>query len=339
MATESKKGPDSKRKATESPEADKPLPRMRRRASLPDLHDVGDTRKSYSLPELMKHGLMNPDILKDIVPTIMSQLRPSIEDAIRHTMETTLADTISSAIEKSMTKYKEDVVQPLLNKKDTEIKALESELKKSSKKVRSLESTVGKLTQGLNDLEQYGRCQNLRLNNVPLPDVSKCEETVLDILNKALPFDVVPLRPSDIDRCHRIGKVNKKSNRQVIIKFASYKAKAKAYGSRFNLSNVYMTEDFTQSNQKFVNQLIYLKKAKRIKKFLSIDGKVFAKVVDDQDRFRITSKNDITEMFEDALQEGFIDEDDVNAALQPPAPSTAPDPIADPEAEETVSLF
>ena len=44
-------------------------------------------------------------------------------------------------------------------------------------------------------------------------------------------------------------------------------------------------------------------------------------------------------MFEDALQEGFIDEDDVNAALQPPAPSTAPDPIADPEAEETVSLF
>ena len=54
--------------------------------------------------------------------------------------------------------------------------------------------------------------------------------------------------------------------------------------------------------------------------FWSIDGKVFAKVVDDQDRLRITSKNGINEMFEDAFQEGFIDEDDVNTALQPPAP-------------------
>ena len=133
MATESKKGCDSKRKATESPEADKPLPRMRRRASLPDLHDAGDKKISYSLPELMKRGLMNPDILNDIVPTIRTQLRPSIEDAIRHTMETTLAYTFSSAIEKSMTKYK-DVVWPLLNKNVTEIKALESELKNLPRK-------------------------------------------------------------------------------------------------------------------------------------------------------------------------------------------------------------
>ena len=93
---------------------------------------------------------------------------------------------------------------------------------------------------------------------MPLPDVSKCEEIVLDTLSKALPFDAVS---SDLGRCHPIGKVNKKSNRQVIIKFASYKAKAKAYLARFNLSNVYMTEDFTPSIQKFVNQLIYLTKA------------------------------------------------------------------------------
>ena len=99
-------------------------------------------------------------------------------------MKTTLVDTISSAIEKSMSKYKTDVIQPLLNKTDAEIYSLKTELKQTSKKVKGLESKVDKLTQGLNDLEQYGRRQKLRLNNVPLPDVTKCEETVLNILNE-----------------------------------------------------------------------------------------------------------------------------------------------------------
>ena len=73
---------------------------------------------------------------------------------------------------------------------------------------------------------------------------------------------------NDIDRCHPLGKVNKKNNRQVIIRFSSYQARAKAYDVRFNLANVYMLEDFTPENQKFVNQLIRLRKAKQIKKFM-----------------------------------------------------------------------
>ena len=68
----------------------------------------------------------------------------------------------------------------------------------------------------------------------------------------------------------------------MIVKFVSYKSKAKAYDARFNLSNVYMTKDFTASNQTVVNQIIHLKKVKRIKKFWSNDGKIFAKVTDDQ---------------------------------------------------------
>ena len=83
-----------------------------------------------------------------------------------------------------------------------------------------------------------------------------------------------------------------------------------------------MTEDFTPSNQKFVNQLIQLKKAKQIKKFWSTDGKVYAKVVDDQEKFRIKSKNDTTEMFRNAIEEGYIDEDEAEIATQPPAVGT-----------------
>ena len=78
----------------------------------------------------------------------------------------------------------------------------------------------------MNDLEQYGRRQNIPLNNVSLPaDTSRCEGVVLNILNNALPITTEGIKTEDIDRCHPIGKPNKKQNRQVIVKFISYKSK------------------------------------------------------------------------------------------------------------------
>ena len=331
-SSDAKKGVDPKRRALESPETDKPFPRLRRRASLPDIQDATDPKPSYSLPELMKKGFMDPEIIKDIVPTMMVQLRPSIEAAIQHTMETTLATTISAVIEKSMSKYKTEVIHPLLKAKDAEISTLKTDLKESKKQVQALETKVKKLSNGLNDLEQYGRRLNLRLNNVPLPDSSKCEEVVLKTLNEALPMEAEPFTSNDIDRCHPIGKVNRKNNRQVIIRFSSYRARAKAYGVRFDLSNVYMSEDFTPGNQKFVNHLIRMRKAKQIKKFWSIDGKVYAKLVDNQGKFRIKSNDDILIMFQNAVEEGFIDEDEAVVATQPLlAPGVPAEPMmADP---------
>ena len=157
-----------------------------------------------------------------------------------------------------------------------------AELKQTTNKVKELETKANKLTQSMNDLEQYGRRQNIRLNNVSLPDKSRFEGVVLNILNNALPVTTESIKTEDIDRCHPIGKPNKKQNRQVIVKFASYKLQAKAYDARFNLSNVYMTEDFTATNLTVLNQLIHLKKAKRIKKIWPNNGKIFAKVTDEQ---------------------------------------------------------
>ena len=155
-----KKG-SNKRKAAESPETDKPFPRLRRRASLPNLQDATEPKKSYSLLELMKRGFLDPDIMKGIVPTMMEQLAPSIEETIRIAMETTLATTISSCIEKSMNVYKTEVIKPLIDKKDAEISTLKAELKQTTNKVKELETKANKLTQSMNDLEQYGRRQNI----------------------------------------------------------------------------------------------------------------------------------------------------------------------------------
>ena len=89
---------------------------------------------------------------------------------------------------------------------------------------------------------------------------------VINILNRALP-EAESISSDDIDRCHPIGRLNKKNNRQIIVKFRSYKIKAKVYGARFNLSNVYMSEDFTPSNQKIIDKLVQSKKAKKVKNF------------------------------------------------------------------------
>ena len=155
---------------------------------------------------------------------------------------------------------------------------------------------------------------------------------VLNILNNALPITTEGIKTEDIDRCHPIGKPNKKQNRQVIVKFTSYKSKAKAYDARFNLSNVYMTEDFTATNQTVVNQLIQLKKAKRIKKFWSNDGKIFAKVTDEQPKFQIKTIGDIADMFKNALQEGYADDYETEVAIQEPGEAM------DANADESTSI-
>lgn len=106
-----------------------------------------------------------------------------------------------------------------------------------------------------------------------------------------------------------------------MIKFRSYKAKAQAYSARFNLTNVYMSEDFTQSNQQIIDKLIQLKKAKRIKTFWSIDGKIFAKAHELQPKVRISSLVNIEEMISSAINEGYLNETDT---MRPRTSSEAP---------------
>ena len=73
-------------------------------------------------------------------------------------------------------------MDPQTKQKNAEIKTLKTEITLRDEQIESLLSTVteleanvGKLTKGLNDIEQYGRRHSIRLNNVDLEDVSECE--------------------------------------------------------------------------------------------------------------------------------------------------------------------
>lgn len=167
---------------------------------------------------------------------------------------------------KAIEKFQTDVMQPMLKHKDEEINVLKTEIEVKNKSIDDLESKVVKLERSHNDLEQYGRRQSIRLNNVPLPDVADSEQVVLNVLNKAIPVHE-KINADEIERCHPIGKPNRKGNRQVIVKFLSYKTKARVYGARFNLKNIYMSDDLTKSNQSIALMLLKCKKVKQVLKF------------------------------------------------------------------------
>ena len=313
-----KKQSSDKRKAGDlSPDTEPGQPRLRRRGSLPDLHSAADPKKTFSLPELITKGFKDPDIVKDIVPSILNFLRPSIEATISKSIEKSMTSCLNTAVETALCKFKEEVMDPQLQTKDKEIQFLKGEIDLRDQQIETLqnsvaelESSVGKLSKGLNDIEQYGRRQSIRLNNVKLDDEPKCEEVVIKILNKALPIGD-SIQQNDIERCHPIGKPNSKNNRQVIVKFKAYKTKAKVYDSRFNLRNIYMTEDFTSSNQKIINKLVIMKKSKQITKFWSYDGKIYAKAHAKQPKWRITKIEDISEMIISAADADY-DESEVS---------------------------
>lgn len=204
-------------------------------------------------------------------------------------------------------------MDPMMEQKNVEIESLKTNISHKDKQVKVLETKVNKLTKGLNDLEQYGRRQNLRLNNVPLDEDADCEVVVIDIINRALP-EGESISAADIDRCHPLGRPNKKNNRQVMIKFKTYKTKAQVYEARFNLSNVYMSEDFTPTNQKVIDELVKCKKSKRVKSFWSIDGKIFAKAHESQPKARINTIEDIKTMITAAIEEGYMNAEQAEQA-------------------------
>ena len=253
---------------------------------------------------------MDPGVIKDVIPVITACLQPQIEK----TIELAFASTIDSAVNKAIEKFKTDIMQPMLKHKDDEITELKNKLEQKNQKISDLETKVVKLEKSHNDLEQYGRRQSIRLNNVQLPDIADCEQVVLNVLNKAMPIHG-KINADEIERCHPIGKPNRKGNRQVIVKFLSYKTKARVYDARFNLRNVYMTEDLTKSNQAIASLLLKSKKAKKVLKFWSRDAKFFAKAHMLQPAFRIKTESDVEDMIIDALDRGLLLEnhDDIDS--------------------------
>ncbi len=157
----------------------------------------------------------------------------------------------------------------------------------------------------VNDLEQYGRRNNLRISNMFLGSSKVLTERevtqrTVDFINqsvlKAGDGDT-PITANDVDRCHTLGPIKPEGNNNIIIKFQNYHAKRAVFEMKKNLkgdsNKRFIAEDLTRLNYGLVQSLWRLRKDGRINSFWTRDGNVFAKQGENDRPSRIRTNYDI----------------------------------------------
>ncbi|XP_072018137.1 uncharacterized protein [Amphiura filiformis] len=198
----------------------------------------------------------------------------------------------------SSTKYKEflkSVITEVIDDKIVQrIEKCESDLFDLSNKVEALEiakeeSSVDKedlsqqftnVDKQLNDIQQYSRRNSLRVTGIP-EHLKECTDTIVkDLAKEKLG---ITINDSDVDRSHRVGKMNEekqdgsKKHRAILVKFTSYRSRNKVIKARSKLkgSGITIHEDLTKQNQILLSKT---GKHPGVVAAWSIDGRIFASV-------------------------------------------------------------
>jgi exosome complex exonuclease DIS3/RRP44 len=101
--------------------------------------------------------------------------------------------------------------------------------------IKSLQNTVEELQLKVDEQEQYERRNSLRLSNLPERENENLHARFMKINDERLFLD--DLEEHDIDQIHRVGRYDSKKTRQVLIKFATYRARNMVYKARKKLLN------------------------------------------------------------------------------------------------------
>lgn len=142
-------------------------------------------------------------------------------------------------------------------------KQLETANEENSKLQRQIQQKSQTLEGKLNDLDQYGRRNNIRVSGIRDQENETAEESVkivVDTLNKKIPN--LNLKDDDIDIAHRIGKYEKDKKRQIIVKFQSRMKKSQVMRDKKGLKgeNIFINDDLTRLNQEVFNSVRIKKK-------------------------------------------------------------------------------
>ena len=234
----------------------------------------------------------NPSLISSITPAIQSIIVPSVKSAI-DTVVTSAIDTMKTGILKELienkNKLKEtiDTQMVIINKQQLQIDDQRKKVTEKSTEVNYLVSKVKELPveniSSLNDIEQDGRRNSLRFNNMKLdPKLQEHDMTkaMVNFINtNLLNPDQSKISGADIDRCHPVGPSRLDNQQmQILITFSSYNTKWKAFRSKSNLKEnkdkVFVCEDLTGANYRLVKSLYDLKKKGQLHSYWTTNGNV-----------------------------------------------------------------
>ena len=140
-----------------------------------------------------------------------------------------------------------------------ELKSLREELNKSKKDLKATKQALNLTNSQLDDLEQYGRRENIRIHNVA--ESTSAKDDGEDVLFKVADALKIKLAEYDIQRVHRIGVKKTSRNakpRPVIVRFVSYQKRNEFLFEKSKLKksmhfgNAFIIEDLTPLRSKLL---------------------------------------------------------------------------------------
>lgn len=270
-------------------------PTLKKVNSTPDfrVNILPESQKDTSFANDVASVFENQTFIDKVTPSLNVIMRPFISQAI------------NEAVANAVTRLEKNVIKPLQEQNKTlRVKVKESEeilatknelLAQKNEEISNLQKHVVILSDKIDDLEQYGRRTSIRLYNVKCEPADDCTDAVVRVINNSLKVEI---SADDIERCHPLGKPNKRNIKPIIVKFKSYKTKNMVYKSKSNLKgnpeNIFITEDLTKRNHSLVVTLLTKVKSGRINSFWTIDGKIFYKLSADDTPKRVFRDADIS---------------------------------------------
>lgn len=240
--------------------------------------DDGDTTTQVTLSDVQ---------LQKIAALMQVSFQPQLAEIVQESFRSQVTDLVNS------------IVQGVLAGLQTKVGVLETEN-------AVLKNRVDKLETALESAEQYSRRNCLKISGVPENIEKSTDEYVCD-LARAIDVDI---RVEDIDRSHRLGRPSSAAEqrsrpRDIIVKFVSYRARAKFYKARVltkskGYRGVFINEHLTRSRGTLLYEARRRVKSRQLKSAWSMDGAIMIKLNDanpdinvDGTVKRITSANDL----------------------------------------------
>ena len=173
----------------------------------------------------------------------------------------------------------QDKLETLTDNYETRLRELESKSLELELENKSLKTRLDTAESAIDELEQYGRRNALRVSN-NWPEAAQ-EDTDTLIVQMARDHLNIDLQPSDISRSHRVGPPTPDKPRPVLVKFSTYRARERIYRARSKLKNshsgIYLNEDLTRKRGQLAYVARRLKREQQITDTWTYDCRVFVK--------------------------------------------------------------
>ena len=198
-------------------------------------------------------------IFREIIKETFQEMKDQLLESFNKRLEILEGDLHVRAIENNELKTEVDNMKQEIKKKDDELKSMINKKHDEIKEAKlNIKTEADEIKGDLNDLEQYGRRNNIRIvglrNDKPFETSQDTAWQVVNFINDKMDINI---SVHQIDIAHRLGPYSRDTNRNIIVRLISRQVKFNVLTHCKELKNtgVYINEDLTHTNQKVLSSM------------------------------------------------------------------------------------